>query len=287
MRNYKYIVLFFSFSTFSQSHIISQYEKYDYDKKCAKYYSLLNEDINSLLLKIDNNKFLIYKDNDEIIRVSIGFLSGEVLEKKIISKTKLQKYTLILDSLYTINPNLLNETTKKDSSSSMEIQDGTMHQLELFKSNYFVDYKSYAAIDYIKFKASFYEERIKFLNVIKSANKLYDEDEHEKLKNKDTIYLSINQKDFSKLKVSKSMSSNNDVYTFETLKNHFIYLHFNQNLIKVNKKKFLKKDLIIDLEYLNKYGLDWILNDSKKVIFVIQDDKLDKRNLVFKRASFK
>lgn len=274
------IILFFTLASFSQNHIISEYEKYDYEKKGQNYNNVLKlDDKNSLVLKL-NNKFIIYKDESEISTISIGYLSSNIFYTKKIKEHQLINYKNILDTIKNINPSLLNET--KNIDGEMVIEDGINYNLELYKNNYIVNYNTYSPEAYIEYKFPFYKERIRFMKVLEVVNNLFYDDEYEKIRNRDTIYLNISSKDYltlEKLKIKKHSDKFKDLYIFTSLNNHKISVDKkdkNKKDVKFNKKEFLEKNKksIIQLDFIDKYGLE-IFQDKKKSIYIIDEKKLN------------
>ncbi len=292
------ILLIVTCYCFSQDHIISKYEKYDYEKKYSNYYSLLNENENLLVLKVDDYKFIVFENQTTIYKLNVGYLSGGVLRKQKIENAKLIPYKAVLDSLNKIDASVLNITTRKDGNS-MIIQDAGTFSLQLFKDNYVVDYSSYAPYECIEFKVDYYQERIKFLNAFKKAYELFnnnDDQEYQEVTKYDTLYLKINKIDSLKLKKLKIVKSSHDFTNFYSLKSlgdHTIIVKTKYDekevskggMLTMNRKKFVSKNKskTIELDFLDQYGLDLLLN-KKKVIYVIDQKELNKNKMTLFKA---
>jgi hypothetical protein len=295
------ILLIVTCNCFSQNHIISEYEKYDYQKKYSNYYSLLNENENLFVLKVDDYKFIVFKSDMTIYKINVGYLSGGVVRKQKIEDAKLIQYKAVLDSLNKINASVLNITTRKDGNSII-IQDADTWGLQLFKGNYVVDYSSYAPYECIEFKVDYYQERIKFLNAYKKAHELFDnkdDQEYENIKKSDTLYLKINKTDslrLKKLKIEKSSHNFTNFYSLKSVTNHTIVVKTKYDnkdissggILTMNSKKFVSKnkDKIIELDFLDQYGLDLLLNQNK-IIYVIDDNDYKKKKMTLQRAIFR
>lgn len=281
------LTIIFSISTYGQTYVISQYEKYDNDKKISNYFNKLNEDDNSIILKINDNKFIVYKNDIEIYKFSVGYLSGLVINKEKIDNLKLIEYQDLLDSLYKINPLKLNETKNNITNQTLELQDASNYNLQLIKNNYFVDYNSYAPHEYIEFKAAFYEERVKFLNVFKKANKLFDESSKEYLEiiKSDTIYFESPTKELiKKLNIVEDKNKYSNTYSFSLQNREFIVID-KKNQYKSNKYLINKKDKILNFEFFDLYGFE-ILRNSKKTIFIIETQESKKNKKKFYNANY-
>ena len=281
------LTIIFSISTYGQTYVISQYEKYDNDKKISNYFNKLNEDDNSIILKINDNKFIVYKNDIEIYKFSVGYLSGLVINKEKIDNLKLIEYQDLLDSLYKINPLKLNETKNNITNQTLELQDASNYNLQLIKNNYFVDYNSYAPHEYIEFKAAFYEERVKFLNVFKKANKLFDESSKEYLEiiKIDTIYFESPTKELiKKLNIVEDKNKYSNKYNFRLQNRGFIVVDKN-NQYKSNRHLINKKDEILNFEFFDLYGFE-ILKNSKKTIYIIELEELKKNKKKCYKTSY-
>ena len=255
-----------------------------HEKKGEKYNKLLKLDYKNTLVLKQNNKFIVYKNQSDISKASIGYLSGDIFFIEKINEPQLINYRNILDTINNINPSLLNKT--ENIHGDMIIEDGINYNLELFKDNYVVDYNTYSPEDYIKYKFPFYKERIRFMNVLERVNNLFYDDEYEKIKNKDTIYLNISSKDYAKLekfRIRKISDDSKDLYIFTSLNNHTINVtkkYYKNTIINFNKRFFFEKNKssIIELDFLDKYGLN-ILQDKKKCIYIIDEKKMNTKTI--------
>ena len=164
---FNYIFLLLSISAFGQNHTISQYEKADVSHKGRNYAERLKIDNNkSVLLKIEENSFLVFNENDGVYRY---YLTPDALIlKNKIADSESVKCLRYLDTLKSINPSVLNVTERKtngiDSVESIHIEDGATYNLELFKNDVTVYYSTYSPEAYIEHRFPFYKERLKLLN---------------------------------------------------------------------------------------------------------------------------
>ena len=286
----KYIICLIYTTTsfvYSQQYYFSRYEKYDYEKRNINYYTKFGESENSLLLKINDNKFIVYKNNLEIYKLSIGYLSGLVIKKEKIDNLKLIEYNALLDSLHKLDPFKLNETTNSITNHTLEIQDAPNYNLQLIKSNYFIDYISYAPQDYIEFKASFYEERIKFLTVFKKANDLFNEsnEEYLKIKRSDTLYFESPAKELiKKLNIVEVNTNYSNSYNFNLQKKDIIVLD-KKNAHEFKKFPINMKYEILSFDSLDLYGFE-ILKNFKKTIFIIELEGTKKNKKRYYKANY-
>ncbi len=277
------VILFFVYNlVFSQNHFFSKYEKYDYDKKYSNYYKLLNENENSLILKVNQNNYIAFQNNKDIYKINIGYLSGKIVKKEKIEDSKKNEYNTLLDSLNKINPNTINYTKNNTKGIDILIQDAATFQLELIKNNYYVDYSSYAAKEYIDEKVEFYEERIKLLNLIEKANSLFNNENS--FKNKDTIYIKISSSDFTKFKINstKIKGKSSKLYCFNSM-NEKIFETGLENKTLV-AKDFLNnnKNEILNLDYFDLNGFDLIFR-NKKNIYLFNENELCKKRIEIKK----
>jgi hypothetical protein len=281
-----YLILSSTSFVFSQANYISKYEKYDYEKSNISYYTKLNENENSLVLKVNDNKFIVYKNDSEIYKVSVGYLSGLVIKKDKIDNLKLIYYRTLLDSLNKINPFKLNETKNNVTNESLEIQDGSNYNLKLMKNNYFVDYNSYEPYEYIKYKAIFFEERTKFINVFKMCSDLFNDNNEEylKIKRSDTIYLKFPANELiKKLSIVEDKEKYSTKYSFGKQTRNFMVVDM-KNKIKIKKYSTANKDKVVSFEFFDLYGFE-ILKNPKKLIFITEDRELSKNKRQFYKVS--
>ena len=281
------LLIIFSISSYSQTHNISQYEKYDNENRIVNYYNKLGENENSLLLKINDNKFIVYKNDFEIYKISIGYLSGLIIKKEKINDLRLTEYKAVLDSLIKLNPFKLNETKNKITNQALKIQDGSNYNLQLMKQGYFVDYNSYAPLEYIEFKAVFYEERIKFLNIFKKANDLFKDNNEEylKIKKSDTLYFESPAKELiKKLNIVEVNTNYSNSYNFNLQKKDIIVLD-KKNAQEFKKFPINMKYEILSFDLFDLYGFE-ILKNFKKTIFIIELKGIKKNNKRYYKASY-
>jgi hypothetical protein len=275
MRNL--IILFFLvFNTsYSQDFFhISKDESYDYAKDGNKYRNLLNcIDSEALLFKLNNQNFIIQK-KDGFYKVYV-----DEDEKRVISSAKLAskeaiECSTILDSLKSINPKYLDITIDKNGKV-MIVNDGIEYEVNFFKKEYRLTLKSNNPELYIEEKFPHFEERIKFLKSIKKLNEIFFDSTYNNVNKLDTIYLKLkNSKNLNKLELNKERNHYSLLFS-GTKKITLTNLDSDHDLMI--KRKSLQKDKskIINIDFINKYRYNFVLNLFKnKVIYIIEKKHL-------------
>lgn len=289
--NYKFFLLF-SISAFGQNHTISQYEKADVSHKGRNYAERLKIDNKkSVLLKIEENSFLVFNENDGVYRY---YLTPDALIlKNKIADSESAKCLRYLDTLKSINPSVLNVTERKtngiDSVESIHIEDGATYNLELFKNDVTVYYSTYSPEAYIEHRFPFYKERLKLLNAYNyftSLLKYPQKKNYSPNQNRtDSLYIIFDYKMIDGIGKSWVKKPNNDeifsVWNTENDSIVFIKENAIQGQNSYVSRRFLKKrksEKVINIDDLIKLNImEYRKLMENNFIFLIHEKAISKK----------
>ncbi|MBL7868954.1 MAG: hypothetical protein JNM71_13145 [Flavobacterium lindanitolerans] len=245
-----FLFLLITIRALGQDNIISKYEKADLNYKGRIYSERLEIDNNkSLLLKIEENSFLVFNEKNDVYSYYVT-PSNTILKNKM-NRNESIKCLQYLDSLKSINPSNLNVTETKadkpDSLESISVEDGITYSLEFFKNNITIQYHTYSPEVYIEHKFPFYKERQKLLNAFNYYKSIfkYSRKDNLGLKRTDSLYIIFDFKMTDGIGKSWVKKPNNDeVFSVWNTEKDSIVL-IKENAIQAQNpyvsKRFLKK----------------------------------------------
>lgn len=270
MKNICVFLLFFlHFFAFGQSVMFSKYEKYDFENKEGKYENMLKTECrNQIMIKLNEHHFLTFSENDAY-RYVVDESENVVISKRKLSEKETILLSKSLDTLKGIDPILLNSTMDLNGSEII-IEDGTTFQLEIFKNKSWINFITVAPETYIKNKFGNYKHKLSFVNVFNSLNNFFYDEEIEKIKNADTIYIVFDKnKRYDNLNIKINSFKNNDEYVIKFSDSKSLILNTYKN--NKNKNMLNEKSVEINLEFINKHRFNKTLEilTSKKAIFIL------------------
>lgn len=267
--------------------VFSKYEKYDFEKLGEKYRKILKiNDPNSLIIKLNRQKF-VYTENDGFYACIIDEDEKLLIEKKKLSSNDSLRVSANLTSMYSINPNTLNEIRNGDVE--MTINDGVWYEIGFYKKDCFLELKSYSPKEYIQHKVPYYQERMLLVNFIDNLYGLFKNFQTEKIKNSKDIYIIYNEVNSEEIIVDRKKVKNQ--YTFHYTESKQIVFNSNEvdkNNLSTNLESLLLTNnneiVFISAADLHKNGYAFLSNLAKeKRIFILNKKDLKKENIVAKR----
>jgi hypothetical protein len=285
-----FLFLLITIRALGQDNIISKYEKADLNYKGRIYSERLEIDTNkSLLLKIEENSFLVFNEKNDVYSYYVT-PSNTILKNKM-NRNESIKCLQYLDSLKSINPSNLNVTETKadkpDSVESISVEDGITYSLEFFKNNITIQYHTYSPEVYIEHKFPFYKERQKLLNAFNYYKSIfkYSRKDNLGLKRTDSLYIIFDFKMTDGIGKSWVKKPNNDeVFSvWNTERDTIVFIK--ENAIQAQNpyvsKRFLKKrknKKIINIDDLIKLRVfDYLKLIENNFIFLINEKEISKK----------
>ena len=252
------VIVLFLWVSFSQI-TLAQNNKWDY------YHDLLRiQDDNTVILQFDTTKFLVYK-NKKVYQYILS-LDNEIVLKKQLDRAVENQFFIVLDSLKKINPLELNITKKENVE--IEVQDGNNYELKLYTKDKAIAFHSYEPETYIKEKFPYYEQRIAFLKVYHFISGIFYDENYNKIKNSDVVYIYLD--------TTKDIKDNNyNVYFSKTKSPNLTFISKRVN-DEIRGKSFIisQKPKIIDMTFFLKYGYKASYNAlQNKKLFIIEKQK--------------
>lgn len=171
----------------------------------------------------------------------------------------------------------------KENGGNIIVQDGATFEVELSENDCRIHYSTYSPHIYIENEYPHFQERKKLLEVYDGLQSIFYNEEFDKLKSADTIYLVYDEsKQIQNL--SSNQIKNRDIATYSFLFSDgksLILRKDNQKKIVVSKQFIKDKDLL-DLNIINKFRFEAMADIlfKKKAIYFINKNELCKKNKI-------
>ncbi len=304
MKIYSLVMLIFIFKSHSQdlnikskmdsTFVLSKYANVDFDQKGNKIRKILNENEESLIVKLESNKYISFSKN-KITCFTI--CNDSIINKVKLNEIDAMKCEVLLDTLVNINPkNLTNEIDV--NGDKITVHDGNEIQINIYKDNKTIKLYSYATEVFMEeSRFIFAKSRSTFLNSYLELKKYFYDKNYKRLKELDTIYLFIEKSKNIKIIIDENKLKNtiqeNYFFNFNCASGQFTNFYHKLDTKSKNtfyeNKKFLKmnKNKIINIEFLKKfiqYDLIDIINSNKKNVFIIEKSEIKKGKLKIKKV---
>ncbi|WP_157504811.1 hypothetical protein [Flavobacterium tegetincola] len=274
------------------SFVFSNYETFDYKNEGHKVRKLLNEGTSALIIDMQYNRYISMKNNEIIFYTRC---EDSLINTITLSKEDKLKCEILIDALVKINPEKLIEadTTQKsyyshydkDTSVVSISKGGKILKLITSHGNNWQP------------KYTFPEVREKFSkSYLNLRNYFYDE-EFERVKSLDTIYLYVERgKEIQLGEISnKERNTFGQQYLWQFKCTSGIFMSVNLKSFSepadvfYRDKTFLKTNSskIISMNYLkkfNNYDLNQLINSNIRKVFIIDKDEISDEKLKIKEV---
>lgn len=291
----KFILVFtllFFLNTYSQksdpnskvdsNFVFSRYETIDYKNEGDKVRKLLSEEKSALIIDMQYNRYISLKDNEITYYTRC---EDSIINTIQLNKSDRAKCKILIDSLVKINPEKLIEadTTQKTYYShfnkdtsvvSISKGDKILKLITSHGNNWTPEY-------------IFPEVRKKFSDTYLSLRRYFYDEEFERVKSLDTIYLYVErgknmqyvehikkEKNFRheryqfKFKCSEGILMNSNISSFSEPSG---LLYRDRSFLSSNSMKILRIDY---LKKFDNYDLHLLINSNMRKVFIIDKDEI-------------
>lgn len=306
------ITLLFFTTVYSQdkvgsTFIFSKYEHDDSEKKGNQIRKFLNEDNEALIVYLDNSKYISIKNNKvKCYTVCKDTIINSIVELKNIDAMICKS---IIDTLVSIDPKkIINEI---DKENRIPIENLGRYMISFYKDHKTLKlFYSYSSETNFEDKFSFPKYRKTFLNNYLNLTKYFYNEEFDRLKSLDTIYLLVEregntqyeQSNFSDsiystfvkrrknmthvIGINKLKNIRQENYDFQFNCSYVSFVNLNRSgsaeptNVFYEKESFLKTNsdkilLLEDLQRFTQCDLELLIGSNFKKVFIIDKDEIN------------